>query len=401
MQVLILDPGLMTPIGHHWNLDRGLIRELRRSGVAYRLFCALRADGQVVQGLGAEPHFRFHPYETLAVLSRYRDFDAFLEFNARAYGDLMALNRRLDYAESLIVVHTTVFRMLHGIARWLAAAPLPASSRLALIFPHESGLGEPSRSEREKAAFYRQGFAGLNRAAGTKVELYTLSAKQSAEFGELAGRPVPRLPYPSTAVAWRRDHGTPRREARRKRRVLFCGESTIRKGFQLLPEIIAEVGNRRSDVEFVVQLNGWELNQSGIEAFETFARRRYDTRCLKGFVPEEDYYRLMDDADLLLLPYQSSAYRSGTSAVFEEAMYLGKPTVVPPDTMMAEALAACPDAGRVADGHTVGAYAAAIDDVLDRFDRYAEGARRAASIYAARDGIDRFAEALLRRPAGT
>ena len=58
-------------------------------------------------------------------------------------------------------------------------------------------------------------------------------------------------------------------------------------------------------------------------------RSRYDTKTISGFVGEDDYYRLIEDADAVLLPYQSTVYRSGTSAVFEEAMYLGKPVISP------------------------------------------------------------------------
>ena len=156
------------------------------------------------------------------------------------------------------------------------------------------------------------------------VTLMTLSDLQAREFGALAEAPVEVMPYPNPASTWRRDHPSARRAQRSKQRILFCGEATMRKGFHLLADIIRTVGDARRDVEFAIQLNGWQSDSERVAEFQKFARARYDTKTITGFVGENDYYRLIEDADAVLLPYQSPVYRAGTSAVFEEAMYLGK-----------------------------------------------------------------------------
>ena len=80
-----------------------------------------------------------------------------------------------------------------------------------------------------------------------------------------------------------------------------------------------------NDVEFVVQVNGWHVDTGRADAFESFAAARDDVHLVRGFLKEQAYYELVADADVVLLPYQDSVYISGTSAVFEEAMYLGRP----------------------------------------------------------------------------
>jgi glycosyltransferase involved in cell wall biosynthesis len=394
MRVVLLDPGLQSAIGHHYNLDLGLVGELRRREVPYRLFVNRTVTPELAQRLGAEAHFLFHPYRRISEDPMVRDFEDYLDLNEQALADLMALSQAADLADSLVIVHTTTNRMLLGLARWLAAGAVPATARLALVLPHVSGLRDGGASLSWDAALYRHAFNRLRPHLG-QVTLLTLSDLQVSEFSTLAGAPVGLMPYPNAASSWRRDRASAKRPARPKRRILFCGEATLRKGFHLLPDIIRGVAASRDDIEFAVQINGWQSDAERAADFQKFARARYDTKTISGFVGEDDYFRLIEDADAVLLPYQSAVYRSGTSAVFEEAMYLGRPVIVPPTTMMAEQLAGHPDAGVVAGGHDAPAFAEAVLALVGEYDRMAAGAEAAGEAWRARDGMDRFVGFLL------
>jgi glycosyltransferase involved in cell wall biosynthesis len=393
MRVVLLDPGLQSAIGHHYNLDLGLVGELRRRQVPYRLFVNRTVTPDLAQRLGAEAHFLFHPYRRISEDAMVRDFEDYLDLNEQAFADLMALSEAADLEDALIVVHTTTNRMLLGLARWLAAGGVPKSARLALVLPHVSGLRNDNGLSWD-AALYRHAFNRL-RPHLDQATLLTLSDLQVREFSTLAGVPVGLMPYPNAASAWWRNRAPAKRAARPKRRVLFCGEATLRKGFHLLPDIIRGVAASRDDVEFAVQINGWQMDSERTSEFQKFARTRYDTKTISGFVAEDDYFRLIEDADAVLLPYQSVVYRSGTSAVFEEAMYLGRPVIVPPTTMMADQLAGHPDAGVVAAGYDARAFADAVLALVADYPRMLAGAAAAGEAWRARDGMDRFVGFLL------
>jgi len=393
MRVILLDPGLQSAIGHHYNLDLGLVAELRRLGVPYRLFVNQGVAPDLAARLGAEPHFLFHPYQRLSSDAMVADLEDYLDLNEQALADLTALSGAVDLDDALIVVHTTTNRMLLALARWLGSGALPPTARLALVLPHVTGLVNGTGGSWD-SALYRHAFNQLKPHLD-RVSLLTLSRMQARDFTLLAGAPVALMPYPNPASGWYRDRVPPRRPARAKRRILFCGEATLRKGFDLLPEIIRMVGAARPDVEFVIQLNGWQADAERVAAFQAFARTRYDTRTVTGFIGEDDYYRLIDDADAVLLPYQSPVYRSGTSAVFEEALYLGKPAIVPPGTMMADQLAPHPKAGLAASGMEAPAFAAAVLGLVEDFPAYAAGAAAAGEAWRTRDGMDRFVAHLL------
>jgi hypothetical protein len=314
MRVVLLDPGLQSAIGHHYNLDLGLVSELRRRQVPYRLFVNRTVTPQLAERLGAEAHFIFHPYLRISADPMIRDFEDYLDLNDQAQADLMVLAETVDLSDALVIVHTTTNRMLLGIARWLASGVVPKTARLALVLPHVSGVQDGETLSWD-AAFYRHAFNRLRPYLDqVSVSLLTLSDLQVREFSALAGAPVGLMPYPNAASVWRQDRAPAKRAVRAKRRILFCGEATLRKGFHLLPDIIRGVAAVRDDVEFAVQINGWQSDSARAAEFQKFARTRYDTKTVAGFVAEDDYFRLIDDADAVLLPYQSVVYRSGTSA---------------------------------------------------------------------------------------
>lgn len=398
MHIVLLDPGLQSPIGHHYNLDRELVSELRRAQAPHRLLVHREAAPELVADLGAEPHFEFHPYRRVSQDPLTHDLEAYLHLNEVVLKDLAALQARIDLNEALIVVHTATNRLLWGLAMWLAQGNLPASTRVALVLPHASGLIQGTATM--DAVLYRHAFIQLRRVR-ERIRLLTLAEVQAEEFRFLSDMPVGVVPYPNPASSWwprLRDRPRP---AGDRCRVLFCGEATARKGFHLLRDIISAVAARRQDVEFIVQVNGWHVDAERAREFEAFAAGRDDTRVVKGFLGETAYYELIADADVVLLPYQDAVYVTGSSAVFEEAFYFGRPVVVPPQTLMASDLASYPDAGRIAANRSAGAFADALLDVVAEYPRFGAAAVQAGEGWRQRSGMDRFARALLDLARGT
>jgi glycosyltransferase involved in cell wall biosynthesis len=395
MHALILDPGLASPIGHHYNLDVCLADELNKLGVPARIVSHADTAAVIVEKLQALPHFRAHPYAMRSQDAMVGPLEDYLEFNALLAADLARLTDTLDWNDAVVIFHTVNDRMLLGIAEWLGAAKLPASCKVMLVVPHETGLDAQGQAVTWKALLYRHAFNALRRHADGRATLLTLSELQVRDFGQLSGRPVALMPYPSCAVGWRRTHPPIDRLQRPRRRVLYCGEATRRKGFDLLPAIIARVSAARPEADFIVQVHTWHANDPLAAPVAAFANARPNVQTVSGFTLPDDFYALLDDADAVLLPYQAPVYKTGTSAIFEEAMYLGRPCVVPPETMMAAAIAQNPDSGAVAADPGAPALADAVVRLLADFRRFQAGAEAASASWRARDGIDRFAHFLV------
>jgi glycosyltransferase involved in cell wall biosynthesis len=171
-----------------------------------------------------------------------------------------------------------------------------------------------------------------------KVRFYTDTPELAADYAALAGFPFHVLPIPFRADLI---PPAPQRLPTDPLRVLFLGDLRDEKGFTKLPPLVRAMCSEVR-VQFVIPgvLHPEEREPAMLAALaelETYPAEQVERLHRDGFVPAEDYYRLLASADVVLCPYDAQAYRSRSSGVFAEAVAAGKPTVVPADTWMASA----------------------------------------------------------------
>jgi len=318
-----------------------------------------------------------------------RDLDRFLLQNEHLLADLRRIEPMIDFEKATLLYATADFNALTAIGRWVqgwTAAPrhlfvlLPGHFEVALA----GGVGMLDQ------LFYRYGFAQFPRSSD-RVTLLTLSARQAAEFSTIGGRPVRAAPYP---VGESEDPPPPPGLARVRRRVSVLGSSRNSKGFDLLPELIRTVRAARPTVDFAVQY----CPSEGALPDTATAIAQAGAEVIEGYLERGSYRHELRAADILLLPYRGLGYRVGTSAVFAEARWYGRPALVATGTSMAGDVAADPPLGRAAEP-TAQALATALIGLVDDFPNAARAAGEAGIAYRRDNGTHRFAELLLGTPA--
>ncbi len=389
----VLDPCAWTPSGHHQQFDLALVEELTRAGSDAWLFVHKDVTGASLGHPATVPHFSVFPGKPLSDDELVGDLETYLVQNREFLGDLRRFASDVDLTDALLVFPNMLHHMLFGLAEWLGEQEPTNKLRLALLFPSFSGYDDTSGSISWIFALYRHGFNALRRAAGDAPALFALMEKQVAEYSYLAGRPVELAPYPTPASLWKGSLPPPAADS--GYRVVFLGGAGGRKGFGLLPEIIARTVAVRPDAEFLIQVNIDGVNAPAPDVVDALRRAGPAVRLVTGYVDQDSFFRLIVESDLVLLPYQGSMHRVVTSALFEDAVYLGRPCVVPPGTSMATSLAAGQAAGRVAAGSTAADFASALIDAISDRDRLAATAASVAAARRATSGMNRFAQRLL------
>lgn len=390
----VLDPCAWTQSGHHQQFDLALVQELARAGSDAWLYVHQEATGAVVGHPATVRHFSVFPGKPLSDDTLVGDLETYLEQNRAFLGDLRRFAADVDLTGALLVFPNMLHHMLLGLAEWLEERGAAGRVRLALLFPSFSGYEDATGAISWIFALYRHGFNALRRAAGDTPALFALMEKQAAEYAFLAGRPVELVPYPTPASLWSASSQPP--AAGRGNRIAFLGGAGSRKGFDLLPEIIARTVAARPDAEFVIQVNIDGVNAPAPEVIDALRRAGPSVRIVSGYVDQESFLRIIVESDFVLLPYQAAMYRSVSSALLEDAVYLGRSCVVPPETSMAASVAAGQAAGRVAAGATAADFAAALVEALADHERLAATAASIAMARRATSGMDRFAQRLLR-----
>lgn len=382
MALVIIDPGLHMIAGHHFELDTALLAAAAGLGVPGHIFCHRTNN----------PYLNDHPEITpfFDVLGRTTtedpmlvDLDRFQLQNERLYRDLNRLSDVLDMEESTLLYATASHNSLAGLGRWAREWTLPPRHLFVMLPGHfefavEGGAGTLDQ------LFYRYGFSQF---PGDRVTFLTLSDRQAREFSIIAGRPVERAPYPVGELADAPASPAAGVAASGRRRVLTCGSSRNSKGFALLPDVIRRVLARRTDVEFVVQYCPTE----DVSAAEIAAS---GATVIEGYLDRASYHALIRSADVLLLPYLGPAYRIGTSAVFAEARWFGRPVIAANETSMAAEIMADARIG-LATSPDPTALVLALETMLEGYPVFSRDAEAAASAYRRSNGTRLLAQRLV------
>ena len=395
MSVLIFDPCAWRLSGHHFQFDLALAAEFERLGHAARIFCHRDASPEILGEKNVEGCFQVFPGKPLSDDPIVGDLETYLAQNSAFFGDLQALGPIPDPDETLLVFPNVFHHMLYGLAEWLGTGAAGRRPRLAIVLPGYSGYEDAAGSVSWHYALFRHAFNALRRVASDLPHLIVLSEGQVGEYTQLAGRHVALAPYPTAVSAWSVLERPSQRPEADIRRVTFLGGGGGRKGFDLLPEIVERVLSARPQARFMVQVNQDGDAPAADSVVKALLARNEQVELLGGYLDTNSFYRAIVDSDLILLPYASPMYRTGSSALFEEALYLGRPVVVPPDTALSVGLGRHPNAGIVAERCDAPAFAAAIVSIVDNYPRYAAGAVLAAAQRRLTSGMDKFARALV------
>jgi glycosyltransferase involved in cell wall biosynthesis len=293
----------------------------------------------------------------------------------------------------LVFLHTLNLAELEEVLHLLSVARLETLPRFHILL------------RRDVSETYGQlpGSLGLERILNrfcaseiypSHVRFYTDSDRLTADYDELSDIAFTTLPIPLRHDMIERNQ----RESRANGEplnVVYLGDARPEKGYQYLPGLVSAIWPthiRTQRARFTIQSN---FNLPGGEPGIPEARRQlrqypaHQVRILDELLTDGEYYAELGRADLVVIPYESDRYRARTSGVLAEALAAGKPVVVPEDTWMADELD-----GRVGlTFETTDELIAAVREILDDFDSFAESARELAPIYRA----EHCAEALVAR----
>ncbi|MGH7191955.1 MAG: glycosyltransferase, partial [Candidatus Saccharimonadales bacterium] len=231
------------------------------------------------------------------------------------------------------------------------------------------------------------------------VRLYTDSETLSSDYQSISGRRFGVLPIPFRAELLAPAPRPPSAAVR----LGYFGEARDEKGFPWLSELAEAL---RDDylapgrARFLIQANISlpQYNSQSVAALERL--RRFPTGQVQLFAAESplsavEYYRMVSQADVVLLPYLNGRYRACTSGVLAEALALGAPVVAPAGTWMAAQLP--PGVGETFTDFD--SFVAAVKRIIDRYDAYRRAAEAFRPVWRTRHSPDALVAALTAAPA--
>jgi hypothetical protein len=398
MRFFYLDPGLRNDVGHHANYCRYIAGELRNRGLETLVFGHDGVDTALQTELGVAPHFRTYTYKE-------KDADPFCAW-LTGFDKFADLTRedlfRLPAIEPADVVFIPSARpvQLMALVEWRHALPperrptvvVESVSTGLTVRPGSKGLqtSVPDPRIKPRATLFRYIARRLPREDGARFHFITFGPIPSRLFKLLLKYPVPMLPLPFRAIIPLRN-----RAGAQPIVVAILGHQKLAKGYDRLPEIIAELLRLRPDIRLLVQ-NVAPVGPPEIgKALHDIAAR--DERLVLDETPAGSarWAQLLEMSDLILCPHRSEYYFPGLSTVAAEALANGIPLVVPSGTPLETLLSECGGAGTTFERFELGSIMAATGGALDDFDRFATLAHAAALKWPETRGAARMVDALM------
>ncbi|MEA5533088.1 glycosyltransferase [Crocosphaera sp. XPORK-15E] len=124
--------------------------------------------------------------------------------------------------------------------------------------------------------------------------------------------------------------------------VVYLGDARPEKGYHYLPDIVQYLWKdyiQPGQIKLTIQSNFSIEGGEGLIPQARLELERYPQQkvtLIKEAMSADDYYQLLGEADLLILPYDPHSYHVRTSGVLTEALAAGKPVVVPSNSWLAK-----------------------------------------------------------------
>jgi hypothetical protein len=331
------DPQLVDLSGHYHTYCEQVMREMKHRGVPVTVYA--RKGCQVACG-GQRPEQIFSN-DIFAEMCRDDQTWAMENFhnaNTAFMLDLCRISPERFSADDVLFFPSLIQDQMHGIANWLGRLPearRPAVVVLLRYLNHKMDYVQKRPNHDLVTLYYRYAARAL-RTVQPRFLLATDTTEMAAAYHEITGLPVTELTIamePPAALP-----ALPPRAADGRPLVVFQGHTSHFKGFHLLPEIVERCLALKSKPRFAVQVQN---RQAAIKAGLSTAVDRIgrlagpDVRLVNGSLNTAAYYQLLQEADIVLLPYSPEFYGHCSSGIFAEAVAMGKVVVVPAGTVSA------------------------------------------------------------------
>jgi hypothetical protein len=345
-RLIVLDPGLNAPGGHHFEFAT-LLRAQLAATRNLTFYGHASAGPLAAAAVNLRPIFRNDVYPDAPGTP-------FTELYRKMTTSMAGALARVDAADlqpaTIAVSHTTTIFQLGALAQWYASLPAGRRPKLFVQFQHPvDWLVEPAAEWPRALALAKDAAAAL---AGAGFVRFAANSEILARriIADLA-QPCALMPVP---VRWPA-HGA---LGAPERGIVFGFFGGLRreKGALLVAPAIAACANRYPEARFIVHAPPG----SDREAVRALRRLPQVELIAKSFVRKAEYFAAVARARWILLPYDPQPYEVRTSGILIEALGLGVPVIVSPGTWLAAELRARGGRGLVMADYSADALAACL-----------------------------------------
>lgn len=344
-RIFIFDPCFGGMTGHWENYCKRLYHELSERTHAVKVFGSKKYTPEIVGEVDFIPLF---------TNSTANEIKGIFDLNHQAQGfaaDFNKIDMALFQDGDIFIFHSIFPQILPAILDWTKQVLKQKKILTTLFFqfpPAESKVYISSLRKKIYYAFkkywsnqrsnkkmdwldnnivryYQFNSAALSQlVADGHCQLYSSTDILTKNFSLLFGLPVHNLPMPGPKINLQPNVIEKKQS---KIKVGYFGHSSLAKGGQFLRFLTESTLARYPSVEFVLHINPNFETEVYLNHFKTL--QHSNVHCYFGHLDQEKLQELMEQVDIIILPYSPSKYLTTPSAIFTDAMPFKKVFVLP------------------------------------------------------------------------
>lgn len=391
MRVHIFDPQLNLADGHYAAYDAVVAAELQRRGIDTCIYGTNRPRCSIPSKLNVEPVFSRGMFEEVGTDPLTWALENFVELGREFHSDLATLGSERFAGADLAFFPNIIQYQIEGIRDWLLG--LPPERRPAVVLKpsyltYAMPYIQPRANKELIPLLFRFSMRRLL-AAHPRTRICSDTEEMVRQFASLSGISITLLPLP---LILEPGAASPKHDGRIE--AVYLGHASMLKGFHLLADVVRLVLAGENAPHFVIQSYGeprlCEPLQDALAAVPSDK-----LTLIKGTLDAAAYRRLLDSADMVLLPYAKEFYGWASSGIFSEAMSLAKVTIVTEGTWPAQQLEKFRGGGVAVKTLDAASFAEAMRNAVRALPELKERAARAASAWREHHSAANFTDQLL------
>ena len=301
------------------------------------------ASPEACANLDAKPIFESTSYHTSKLCLSAITPKALLRIKQLSHGfarDCEAgIENYLD-AQTIIYVDSPSEYIIEGLSIWLSKLTLESMPKLYLFLSSRGMLLEGTDQPGYFADYFQHAVKRLESVVGDDNLHITSAVSQFMDDPRenILGVTLHKFPLPKYYASKQPCQGIETNRASTLT-ISFLGQVDSRKNSRLLPDIIQRVNEQATNIAFFVQC--YPEGEYALKLAVEISRRlstKDNVTISKQQLETEEYFSVLENSDIIVLPYNEKKYRHITSGVLAEAIAFGIPCVVPANTWSEKAL---------------------------------------------------------------
>ena len=333
MNFYYCDTGLLSESGHHAGECQFISKILSEHlGLNVVKLGHKNLDEKIKNRINAIPHFNVYTYGVYRPDIVSGELNDFLFKADLLCNDLLRINN-ISHNDVIFISAALPFH-IRGANLWMQRKFSKNNAPLVIICPGlspgvtiEPETGRLNSFNLESVCF-RSSSLFINKGIANRFRFIYYDRYLAQIFSTLLSRQVTYVPMP-----YKKEYFKETSAKNKPITIGFLGHQTdARKGYQLVPGIVDKILATFPDISILVQNS--EPSKMQVVSDKLAAISDPRLKLVFSSLNEDEWYRLYDEIDIVVLPYKEGIYNLQTSGIARESFAYGKLLVVPENSLM-------------------------------------------------------------------